>query len=357
MSDNNQFEFRSKFKKILNDSNEATIIAGFEAFMRISAVEARSYLWRMTYSQAEAQTVMILLGIKPCLIQEDKIPLLRNELRSEYEKRNSDFLKADVPSSAYEAYENLLNKANNDMVLANVVFSRCYRIVFESSYIRNRVLFLLNCDDDKQYFGGLRQMGFNYYEAEYLKPYHKNIRELLDKLCAQEKRGEFDPEFFNAVEEEWYEDEPVQGDETQDGELENGAQNEGEFSEEFEENICEEYYEEISEEYAEDTSNEAFPTVKETDGEEKVPTVKYKSLEPSAVLNDKDSFRAFVENGEDLNNLVAIGQLGYDLNEVMAKKELIVKLVKASDSYAMVYKKLEKAEQILKEAIKQLLKS
>lgn len=393
---NNQFEFRSKFKKILNDSNEAIITAAFESFMLKSDAEARNLLWDLTYGKESVENASKELGITNCEILGDKVILLRNELRTQFEKNNPNFLKPDVPPIAYDAYESLVKQADNDTILANVVYYKCYRVVFESSYIRNRVLFLLNSEDDKNNFGGLRQMGFNYYESEYLKPFHLHIRALLEKLCAQEKKGEFDPEFFNAIEDEWYEEEtvPVVENEEIESSVQGGIvtkklyQNEEEISEDVDAEVSEDVEEEISEEESEEGSEEGSEekseenvgedisakaeaetteasemagedssTIEETDVKEIVATVKYKELLPSAILNEKEAFQGFVENSEDLNTLVAIGQLGYDLNQVVAKKELIVKLVNASNAFAMIYKTLEQAEKYLNDVIIQFLKS
>ena len=55
----------------------------------------------------------------------------------------------------------------------------------------------------------------------------------------------------------------------------------------------------------------------------------FKPLTPEGILENKDVFASFVESS-DMNILLQIGKLGFDLNKVIAKKDAIIKLFEAA---------------------------
>jgi len=269
------FNFRTKFKKLLNDENILVITKAFENFCIHSSTVARDILWRMTYSTDSAYQEIYNLGLNQKNIPTEKILLFRNELRYQYEQKYSNFLKLNSEGELEEVYSTLMNKT--DSIVANVVYNRCY-LERNSSEI-NRILFLLQSEKEQNYFGGIRSLNFNIKETEYLKLYHTEIHNLLQATYIAFNSEEFDELPFYMGEEE--------------------------SIEEIGENL-------ISEESVDNSSV-------------------YKILTPEEILMHKDIFKSFAEKG-DLNLLIPIGQLGVDLNEVSSKKEEIYNFIKAADA-------------------------
>jgi len=70
------------------------------------------------------------------------------------------------------------------------------------------------------------------------------------------------------------------------------------------------------------------PEIADEEKAEELICVNFMDLTPEKILAHKDSFESFMET-YDLDNLILIGKLGFDLNAVMAKKELISNFLKA----------------------------
>ena len=56
----------------------------------------------------------------------------------------------------------------------------------------------------------------------------------------------------------------------------------------------------------------------------------FKPVTAENILTHRETFKTFVEE-EDLNLLMVIGTVGFDLNEVMAKKEQILIFIEAAE--------------------------
>ena len=87
---NTKFEFRTKFKKLLNDENYASIISAFNQFCSFDSSKALKVLWKMTYSQDTAMEEVYNLGLDCKIIPSEKVLVLRNELRYQYEELVED---------------------------------------------------------------------------------------------------------------------------------------------------------------------------------------------------------------------------------------------------------------------------
>jgi len=267
---NTKFEFRTKFKKLMNDENSQAIIRAFEKFCSLESEDALDVLWRMTYSQDKAFEEVYKLGMDNKMISSESFLVLRNELRYQYEKliqpEFTSFWTEYDDEKIQEAY--LILEKCTDSIVASVVYDYCHEVLDKPVSDISRILFLLKSDKENNYFGGIRSMDFHKpEEAEYLKQYHIEIHNLLEALNTFVNEENFELPFY----------------------------------------------------------------MEEEENEEEI-TSELKKLTPEEILAHKEVFKAF-EESNDFNLLVPISQLGFDLNEVIIKKEEIYNLIKAIEAF------------------------
>lgn len=173
---NIKFPYRTKFEKVLTKDNRQLVNDGFRKFCLLQLDTAGKLLWDLDGDNAAAGAVLEYLGLE--CIPEEYVPLLRNELRHQYERIHGKCFGTDkIPEKWKAAYVELAN--NTNQIIANTVLWRCQRTLERGVPMVERVLYLLNSDSENNYFGGLRQMGFDYHDADYLKPYHMYVHGLL----------------------------------------------------------------------------------------------------------------------------------------------------------------------------------
>lgn len=272
---NGNFKFRTKFETLLNFDNHSSIVRAFNQFCSFDSEDALETLWGMTYSKENAQQELYILGLNSDIIPSEKVLLLRNELRYQYEEvtqKGFVHFYESTDEKITNAFKILTNRA--DSIVASKVYKQC-DVLFEKSEV-DRVLFLLKSDKEAYYFGGIRSLGFDMEESEYLKPYHLEIHNLLE---AMNNSLPFDIE------------------------------------EEIDENEEEKTETEERKEETENIQNDQ----------------QFKKISPEEILKNivfMEVFKIFYETN-DLNMLITIAQLGFDLNEVMSKKEEIFKFINA----------------------------
>ena len=335
---NTNFTFRSKFEKLLNDKNRPIFVAAFEKFFKLTPDSARDLLWRMTYNmEVTAVAALVELGLNQEIISSEKIPCLRNELRHQYEVANPNFLGVTVPVECQEAFDALLN--HTDPIVANIVFEHCMsRLYVEEGYM-NRILFLLNSDKENNFFGGIRSLQFAPDESFYLKPYHLLIHDLLKALYE-------DYQAWRSAQEDNL---PFAGLATL---MEEAGINLSSDIEEVAQEACDEAIEEVMAEMEAEAPTEAST---EVPAEPVQTDSRFKPLTAEAIIANKDVFVSFLKE-HDMNTLLQIGMLGFDLNEVMAKSEKLYNLLKAVEAVEKATEKLKKAEAKMSKATEALLK-
>lgn len=283
---NTTISFRTKFSKLLNDETRPIVLQAFKHFCNIDAqtTTARDILWDLTYSETSSLEALKLLGLNQELFAVENILKLRSELRYQYEKLHKDYFTSYIPEECISAFNNMAQKT--DTIVASVIYdASMYYIQFGDI---DRTLFLLSNDKENFFFGGIRELGFSSTEAEYLKPYHMSIHDFL--------------KFLNDLHTS-----------TKASLDENSS--ELPFN-----------YEEVgttAEEVINDTSE-------------------FRRVIAENVVMHRDIFTIFSHSG-DLNVLPTIANLGFNLNEVMSKKEKI-------HNYIVAIEEKEKAEAKLLEA-------
>lgn len=173
-------KFRSKFEKNLTDTDKSNIISVFEKFCGMKANAAYNILWLLTYSEDSISVALNTLGLESTCIPAIN---LRDELRYQYNTLHPGFLTIDISSESQEikeAYECL--KKKTDLIVSYVVYQHCRAKVSIYESDMSRAIYLLESDDEKNFFGGIRNLGFNYDESTYLKPFHKEICNLFTLL-------------------------------------------------------------------------------------------------------------------------------------------------------------------------------
>lgn len=323
-TENISFTFRSKFEKLLNDENRPIVMVAFEKFFKLRPDSARNLLWRLTFNDDVASSVLIELGLNAEIIPLEKISTFRNELRSQYEQLHPNFLNVDAPSECQEAFASLKN--HTDAIVANVVYEHCQSSVYVGDDMINRLLFLLKSDKENNYYGGIRSLFFSYEEADYLKPFHSEIHDMLNALHEHYKN--------------------------QCGSASKNLPFEGLAT------IIEEAGMDLPFDFGEEPTQTADDVIQEfmASTEAEVPEEEpvdagseFKELSSKAILENENVFASFIKD-DDLNVLFQIGKLGFDLNDVMAKKDKIATLLKAAAADAKAQSKLLKATEDLEKA-------
>jgi len=264
---NTQVTFRSKFRKCLNDENLPSITELFERFFKVNSNEARKILWKMTITEPENALCKVYedLGIEGEVVPFNTIALLRNEMRYQYETMRPYFLVMEIPEECQEAFRVLQNRS--DAITAFEVYTRCMLRMGNTDM--ERILYLLRSPKEENYFGGIRSLNFDWQEANFLKPLHMEIHDLLQAMC-----------------------------------------NEG---------------------YQQDTAKESLMECV-TENPKLQESAEFTLLTPEAILEHKELFKALVfEN--DLKALSKLRELKFDLNEVMSKKEKIFNLLSAMEAF------------------------
>lgn len=200
-------QFRAKFQKQLVSIPE-------NICKKISSVTAKfvfsdddsaclDTLWLMTVDPVESVKVFGL-SVDPNTIPESYentekevsesnaiIPFslvmaLRNELRYQRKQKNPSFMELYIPESCKEAFKALSN-ATADPIVTVVAVNHCYEVCQSSADDSiERILFLLGNDRESLFFGGIRSLWFGRKEAMVLKPYAKQLHDLLSAIY-QEK--------------------------------------------------------------------------------------------------------------------------------------------------------------------------
>lgn len=104
---------------------------------------------------------------------------LRNELRYQRKQKNPSFMELYITESCKEAFKALSN-ATADPIVTVVAVNHCYEVCQSSADDSiERILFLLDNDKESLFFGGIRSLWFGRKEALVLKPYAKQLHDLL----------------------------------------------------------------------------------------------------------------------------------------------------------------------------------
>lgn len=290
--------FRNKFKKLIQCETEHEVfVEAFRKFLDLKPEEALDMLWKLTY--APAINILEKIGLYAC-ISDEMFVALRNELRHQYKEIvHPDFLKVDVPENCKNAFDVLSNKS--DIITAAVVYERCQYRMYADEYAMNRLLFLLKSDKENHNFGGIRSLEFNADESTYLKQFHEQIHDLLMAMYnnVQQQNRSFQNNAFEGL----------------DKLLEDAGMD---LPFRMDDIVTEVPQAPIEQPEAEQSAQSHNSVV-------------YKSLTAEEIIAHKAVFASFMKDA-DLNILVNIGQLGFDLNEVMAKKDAISNLLKAAEA-------------------------
>lgn len=310
------FVFRSKFENLITDENRPVITEAFFEFFKLLPKDACELLWRLTYEPDYSSFTLEKIGLSLNIISLENISLLRNELRFQYKEKDPTFLNVDLAEECQEAYQELVN--HSDVITAAVVYNHCQSHICSDVV---HILSLLNNDMENKFYGGIRSLSFCKYEAIYLKPFHKEIHNLLKAMYENYQKQCGSSSFSNT---------PFTG-------LAKMIEANGNDLPYF---------------FGDGTPSEepAHTTSKSEDAsipEEPAHTVSpFRRIYAESIIMYRDFFMSFVMN-DDWNMLLEIGKLGFDLNEVMVKKEKICIFLEAVKAKEEAEAKLFKAVEAL----------
>jgi len=318
---NNTITFRSKFQKLIKCDVEHEVFQGaFRKFLDFDEDTAFDMLWRMESIPGTQifEKIGLYDGLSPELVST-----LKSELRHQYETLRSK-LTAEPLTGCSEEVQKAYNvlKGRTNSIVATVVYQHCISALYLGENEVSRILYLLDCKIDQKFYGGLKALQFECWEAEYLKPHHYLVYDLMKAI--------FD-EFVS---------QPTEMEDTPFASLANTAhfveQPEFErpfvFNEAFEN---QEAQKEPTDKVEVETAHQDIPDFKAETYADHANAQEYKQtftpITPENVLIHKDAFSAFVIQ-HDFACLSIISNLGYDLNQILAKEKAILNFIKAAEA-------------------------
>ena len=302
------FKFRNMFKPLLNDENCVDIDSTFYRFCRLAEGNALNALWDLTFRK-DVSLSLEWLGLKPASIPEDKVSVLRNELRHQYKKVHPDFMEPKLPESCKEAFKEVEKKT--DAITANVVYGRILRRLYLNGDT-DRTIFLLKCEQEKMYCGGLYDIGFFKDEVVYLKPYHEQIRDLFEVMYKQ-MFGDAEPnrpfaDLKERLDEAGIEVVPVSW--TQ-------AKATPPTSTAYDSKATPEQPNKAQTEVTKDKEEDSMATI---------------TITVSTILAHKDDFLGLYANSQSMEWMKKLRDCGFDLNEIAKKWDLLQEMLKSANN-------------------------
>lgn len=192
----NPIKFRTKFLKRFDYDDD--ILNRLSKTILELINEPEDYLinllWKLTYNPDD---YAYLIGFSTCpfsynetYLPYDLVVPVRNEIRYHYmESGHPNFSVVEVPADCEEPFSILKAKIDKEQdlqpissVVLTVILVACNKVVHNPSTDINRCIFLLKSDNEKNFFGGLRSIGFCSEEAQTLKPLAHEIGIFLESL-------------------------------------------------------------------------------------------------------------------------------------------------------------------------------
>lgn len=193
-------QLRTKFSTKIPEGLHERFVQIVSKVNSMSEYKALSTLWKLTYNPSETLRSFGLTSDKDYaedetlpfkgfdFIPEELIIPLRNELRYQRTLVIPNFPEHSVSEKWYEAFEALKNATGQDMITCVIILDKCNNALayFPDIEIEHSID-LLNNPLDNKLFGGIRNLRFNYDEANYLKPYATHIAALLSAMLEEKK--------------------------------------------------------------------------------------------------------------------------------------------------------------------------
>lgn len=181
-------KFRPKFRRQMKLS-DFVALKKFQEFFYETLDNHESFfiglLWNATYNPSGEKAPKKYLEFYKIFTRfsAQQQEVILSELRYQYAQLHTDFLKVDVKGEVIQSYLNLLGVA--DEITAYKVLQKCIQFSSYQTYVIERCSALLNSPKENVYFGGLRELGFKWLEAYYLKTYINQIRDLFEKVISE----------------------------------------------------------------------------------------------------------------------------------------------------------------------------
>ena len=303
--------FQSKFEKqLMTDENRPIIESAISRFCNLNpdTDKALQTLWGLTYHPDVIYKVLASLDLSTEIIPLSKVPKFRSHLKYKYEQLHSNYFTRNLTDDCrvVSAFNALTKSA--DIIIAAIVYKYCFQHIYY--VVLPKTLGLLSSSSENVFFGGLRNLGFTRKEADYLKPFHMEIYNLLLALGEQSGKVVFSkPSHFDGLQSV-----VVQPDDNDSLPFA--------FSEKSNEAVntpaeTSSAVEEVQPAEISETESEAIQPAEISSG--------FKPLTFESIEENEKEFSGFV-NGH-IDSLYELGQLGFDLNSVLVRKEAICKIL------------------------------
>ena len=326
----NPFTFRNKFRRIITDENLPAIVAAFKEFCSLDpkTPDALNFLWQLTYSSNWAIQFLYSVGLNLNIIPASELIKFRNELRYQYEIRNPGYFTKDIPEECMPAFNWLADKT--DLIVASAAYNTIISYPYTHWCDVNRICYLIRSDKENFSLGGLHEIGFTYEESKFLQPYTMQILNLLEAVYDYNQNHVSATSAESSVETR--------------AESSNEAHDEVPAESSDKTQALEAQAESLLEAITQSHADAAVESLIETQNEEPFEAnSSFKPLTTEAILEHKDVFIPFVESG-DMNILLQIGKLGFDLNKVITKKKEVKRVLELNSKVDKIDELIWRAE-------------
>lgn len=182
------YKIRTKFKRQLEAaglSADALDSVIFDS-KKLEEWKMASALWKMSFQESMEEGLNVLgctsvekaTGI---FVPESLVKGFRNELRSAYSSNgHKNFLGSVNPE--HEEYFKEFSKKMKDEVLSMGIYNRINRVIEDGAEAAARCNYLLHSSKENQFFGGLRTLHLQIFEASAFKDKVVDIAKLFEQM-------------------------------------------------------------------------------------------------------------------------------------------------------------------------------
>lgn len=176
-----EITIKDKTRKYLTTHTicERSVLDFIQEFLTFNQTQAMIFLWQIRFKISSAlDTASFILGMATPI---ELLTKLRGDLARNYLEHYPDcWLSKD-----YNFPEEFLNAFERDITSCYYLDQKIRNLfLYHEATQINRVEYLLNCDSENKYFGGIRSLGFSRDEAMALKKFIIPIRDYFNFLLS-----------------------------------------------------------------------------------------------------------------------------------------------------------------------------
>lgn len=180
-----------KTENRLSENQKEILYALIDDMNKSESRRVERTIWKFIHSPLNAMTANGFFG---CNLDKKQIEVICKEIIKHYQKSNPDWdfgaKQNEIPYKDMITVDKLKAELQEKgtvfmQVIMHIVLNKVESYLnknCEYSFEIERAIYLLQSDGERMKFGGFLELGFRYYEAEFLKPYAKFVGEILREL-------------------------------------------------------------------------------------------------------------------------------------------------------------------------------